>query len=105
MVLSTSDKLCTPSEARLLNQSHVVIVFWSAIKRRITSVDPDELKQCIRDIRAAYHTVVELSQGLLPEDIVNATDTLRKNYKLNYFMPNFRILLMWFMKISLNNMM
>ena len=76
MALRTSDRLCIPSEARLLKESQAVIVFWSAIKRGITSVDPDEIKQCIKDIRTAYHAIVALSQGLPPEDIVNATDTL-----------------------------
>ena len=73
MALRTSDRLCIPSEARLLNESQEVVLFWSAIKRGIKSVDTDEIKQCIKDIRTAYHAVVALSQGLPPEDIVNAT--------------------------------
>ena len=70
MALRTSDRLCIPSEARLLTESQEVIVFWIAIKRGIT-----RLTSVLKDIRTAYHAVVVLSQGLPPEDMVNATDT------------------------------
>ena len=81
MAIRTSDRLCIPSEARLLNESQEVIVFWSAIKRRITFVDPDEIKQCIKDIHTVYHAVVAWSQGLPPEDIVNAIYTLTEKFQ------------------------
>ena len=76
MVLRTSDRLCIPSEVRIVNESHELIVFRSTMKRGITSVDLDELNQCIKDIRAAYKAVVTLSRGLPPDDMVKMTDIL-----------------------------